>query len=220
VVRSSNGADERLALRALRPTSRGPTSRCRSLRWPVHLSEQRRRHAEAALEGVAEPARRGEPDLPAIALSAGKRSARRSRLVQCVATRLPVRKPRRRQHEGAGVDRLKRPIPRIFLPNFFAKFFGESWLAFHGTGVLGHAPLGPQPGLEVDLTRLTTSAVAHEWRVANVDAILATLDQLYAVAPSMTILAWTNSSTASRGCRRYWPTSTGRASTPKPLPVL
>jgi hypothetical protein len=162
----------------------------------------------------------GEPDLPAIALSAGKRSARRSRLVQCVATRLPVRKPRRRRHEGAGVDRLKRPIPRIFLANFFAKFFGESWLAFHGTGVLGDAPLGPQPGLEVDLTRLTTSAVAHEWRVANVDAILATLDQLYAVAPSMTILAWTNSSTASRGCRRYWPTSTGRASTPKPLPVL
>jgi hypothetical protein len=29
----------------------------------MHLAEQRRRHAEAALEGVAEPAWRGEPDL-------------------------------------------------------------------------------------------------------------------------------------------------------------
>ena len=55
-------------------------------------------------------------------------------------------------------------------------------MAFHGTGVLGDAPLGPPPGLEVDLIRLTTPAVTHEWSVANVDAILATLDRLYAVA--------------------------------------
>ena len=71
---------------------------------------------------------------------------------------------------------------KFFCQIFFAKFFGESWLAFHETGVLGDAPLGPQPGLEVDLTRLTTSAVAHEWRVTNVDAVLATLDQLYSVS--------------------------------------
>lgn len=36
--------------------------------------------------------------------------------------------------------------------------------------------------LEVDLIRLTTPAVTHEWSVANVNAILATLDQLYAMA--------------------------------------
>ena len=34
----------------------------------------------------------------------------------------------------------------------------------------------------MDLIRLTTPAVTHEWSVANVDAILATLDRLYAVA--------------------------------------
>jgi hypothetical protein len=34
----------------------------------------------------------------------------------------------------------------------------------------------------VDLIRLTTSAVTHEWSLANVDAILAALGQLYAVA--------------------------------------
>jgi hypothetical protein len=34
----------------------------------------------------------------------------------------------------------------------------------------------------VDLIRLTAPAVTHEWSVANVDAILATLDQLYTVA--------------------------------------
>jgi hypothetical protein len=32
------------------------------------------------------------------------------------------------------------------------------------------------------MPRLTTPAVAHEWSVANVAAILATLEQLYAVA--------------------------------------
>jgi hypothetical protein len=58
-----------------------------------------------------------------------------------------------------------------FSAKFLAKFFGESWVAFHGTGVLGDAPLGPPPGLEVDLIRLTTPAVTHEWSVANVDAL-------------------------------------------------
>jgi hypothetical protein len=52
----------------------------------------------------------------------------------------------------------------------------------------------------VDLIHLTTPAVTREWSVANVDAILATLDQLYAVAVK-DILAWTNFSTASRGRR-------------------
>jgi hypothetical protein len=41
---------------------------------------------------------------------------------------------------------------------------------------------GVPPDLEVDLIRLTAPAVTHEWSVANVDAILATLDQLYTVA--------------------------------------
>ena len=58
-----------------------------------------------------------------------------------------------------------------FSAKFFAKFFGESWVAFHGTDFLGGAPLGPPPGLEVDLIRLTTPAVTHEWSVANVDAL-------------------------------------------------
>jgi hypothetical protein len=71
---------------------------------------------------------------------------------------------------------------RKFFCQIFLQSFPTSWLAFHGTGVLGDAPLGPPPGLEVDLIRLTTPAVTHEWSVANVDAILATLDQLYAVA--------------------------------------
>ena len=68
---------------------------------------------------------------------------------------------------------------RKFFRQIFCKVFGESWVTFHGTGFLGGAPLGPPPGLEVDLIRLTTPAVTHEWSVANVDAILATLDQLY-----------------------------------------
>ena len=48
--------------------------------------------------------------------------------------------------------------------------------------------------------------VAHEWSVAHVDAIRASLDQFYAVAA--TILARANFSSASRGCRPRWPTST------------
>jgi hypothetical protein len=56
-------------------------------------------------------------------------------------------------------------------------------VAFHGTGFLGDAPLGPPPpGLEADLIRLTTSAVTHELSVANVGAILATVERLYAMA--------------------------------------
>jgi hypothetical protein len=59
---------------------------------------------------------------------------------------------------------------------------GQGWVAFHGAAFLGSAPLGPPPGLEVDLIRLTTPAVTHEWSVANVDAILATVERLYAMA--------------------------------------
>jgi hypothetical protein len=90
-----------------------------------------------------------------------------------------------------------------FSAKFFEKFFGESWVAFHETGFLGGAPLGPPPGLEVDLIRLTTPAVTHEWSVTNVDAILATLDQLYAVA-SRTILALPTSGAQKERTRLYY----------------
>jgi hypothetical protein len=101
-----------------------------------------------------------------------------------------------------------------FSAKFFAKFFGESWVAFHGTDFLGDAPLGPPPDLEVDLIRLTTSGVTHDgtWPTSTPSSPPWTGSTPWS---PRTILARANFSSASRGCRRCWPTSNGHASTPR-----
>jgi hypothetical protein len=117
--------------------------------------------------------------LPTIALSAGKRSARRSQLVQCVATRLPVRKPRRRQHEGAGVDRLKQPILRRASRRASARHtsFTGDVSAFLGDGAFDARPLTAAPMQILQAPRYLWKPRAvryrtRDWAVAQPAAML------------------------------------------------
>jgi hypothetical protein len=108
--------------------------------------------------------------------------------------------------------------PGVTAANFSAKFFAKFFRRELGgvprdrlpRGRTARPPTGPRSGSDA-----SDHPWGHaRWSVADVDAILATLDRLYAMA-AKAILARANFSSASRGCRRCWPTSNGHASTPR-----